>query len=454
MQLRLMTTKQMTAQAKSSTAGASPVNTPNPKVTNAKLIAKVVIKATIMTALVFLLLCFVISLVLGGLWNPFPYLYKLDVVIVNNDNGIVGSFMTNNLSMYSPYSVRSVNTTDPEGYIGDARSWFLLRIPSGFSDRLLGALNGTVDPYVGDIDMLVDEGRSYLVLAILEPILKDAVKEASDEMMKTILANTTLSKVRDVNVLLNPVTIRSVIIHPNTYFGQDIATGFINVFIFILSVVVTMLTTHAYYTGLYGKIDFVSFYFIKQLHNCFNAIVLSATVTVALLCFSCTFYTSAGLYFLFYWLTILTVIQVIELAIHIFKQFTILFALAFLVLNFSTSSALVMLEIQHPFFQFGNGLLMYNVVNGARYLMFGSDPRIGLYVGVLIIWMVLCWLANLLFYIFFSYSVYRKKRKAAEETEDKTAGGVVSQDIQDIEGDIERDIAEKFEHNVELKEQP
>jgi uncharacterized membrane protein len=88
---------------------------------------------------------------------------------------------------------------------------------------------------------------------------------------------------------------------------------------------------------------------------------------------------------------------------------------------------------------------MYNVVNGARYLMFGSDNRMGLYVGVLLIWLVLCWLANLIFYIVISLHVVWKKRKAKQETEE-TAGGIVTQDIQEKE-DVEK-------NNVELKEIP
>jgi uncharacterized membrane protein YciS (DUF1049 family) len=423
-----------------------------------KMTIKVILYALLCSGLVFLLLCFVIALVLGGLWNPFVYMKQLEVVVVNNDVGVVGSFMTNNFSSYCPYGVRTMALDDPKGYIGDARAWFLLHVPSGFSDKLMGGLNGTVTIYENNIELIVDEGRSYLVLAILEPILIESVKKATDKLMLQIFANTSLSAVKDLNVLLNPVSVKTTIVHPDTYFGQDIATGLLNVFVFILTTLITLLTTNAYMAGLFGKINFVAFYAIKQVHNFFNAVLLSATITVALLCFSSPFYESPGLYFLFYLLAILTIINLIELALYILRQYTILFALAFAVLNFSTSTALVMYEIQHPFYQFGYGLLMYNIVNGARYIMFGSDNKIGLYVGVLVIWLVCCWTLCLIFYIAKVFHFMRMQKKLASKQEqeaqkqekeiEEQAGGIIAHDITDVEHEVEKELQDYGQNTI------
>lgn len=319
-----------------------------------KMVLKGVIVALVMTLVIFLLFVFILLNLLGSLWNPFQYLKNLNVVIVDHDQGVVGNFLSSNYSMYCPYNV--INNPNigmsEEEFVGGAKEWFALRIPAGFSDRLLGALNGTITSYSGSIDLLVDEGRSYLALIILEPLITDSVKAATDVLMRFVLSSTDLSKVKDTNVLLNPVTVNKIIIHPTPFFGEDIATGMLNVFIFILSTVITLFTTNVYMTQLFGKVNFIDFYLVKQAHNFLNAIVLSATVTVALTCWNVNFYASGGVYFLFYVL-VLTVIQVIELGTYLFRQYTIVFALAFVILNFASSSALLMLEVQYPFFNIG-----------------------------------------------------------------------------------------------------
>lgn len=368
----------------------------------------------------FLFLCILIAMtiliilmILGSLWNPLQYLNKINVAIIDRDNETVGHFFINTLPKTNTFDYYVDNNANASSLVANNDAWMVLTIPENFTMNLMNALDGSSSVYANNtLSITYDAGRAYLFISFLVPILQQVVQELSLGFMQEVVKNVSLSKIKDPNVLLNPMPIVQIAVNPVQYFGEDLASGFTFFFMFIISIVLVTAPSMLWYSHL-GKMNPIELYFIRQITNLFNGACISATFTIIMVGFGVKMYLNPIVYFLFVWMVVLTYFQIAEFCIFGLRYLAPIVLPLFLILNFSSSTALVMFELQDPFFQVGYGMPMYQAVRTTRHIFFGSVPlkRVGFSVGILAIYLVSCWLLNLLVFILKVVMLARQKVK-------------------------------------------
>lgn len=387
---------------------------------------EVFVEALKTAAKLFAFLCILIAMViliilmiLGSLWNPLQYLNKMSVAIIDRDNETVGHFFINTLPKTNTFDYYVDNNANASSLVSNNNAWMVFTIPENFTMNLMNALGGNSSVYANNtLYITYDAGRGYLFISFLVPVLQQAVQELSLGFMQEVVKNVSLSKIKDPNVLLNPMPIVQIAVNPVKYFGEDLASGFTFFFMFIISIVLVAVPSMLWYSHL-GKMNPIELYFIRQITNLFNGACLSATFTIIMVAFGVNMYLNPIIYFLFVWMVILTYFQIAEFCIFSLRFLSPIVLPLFLILNFSSSSALVMFELQEPFFEVGNGMPMYHAVRTTRHIFFGSVPMksVGLSIGVVAIYLVVCWLLNLLVFILKVIMMARQKVKEGD-TED------------------------------------
>lgn len=88
---------------------------------------------------------------------------------------------------------------------------------------------------------------------------------------------------------------------------------------------------------------------------------------------------------MFNWLCTFLLGAMVSFFMNTFRHFANVFLIAFVIIMVTGATIQLILELTPPFFRYGYGLPLYNAMNGARHLLFGSHSRFALNVGVLII---------------------------------------------------------------------
>lgn len=382
------------------------------------------------TAIIITLLVIIELMIIGGFYFAYDNLSRLDAVIVDNDGGPVGQFFQKALPASNTLSYRVDNTEDPVGYISDAKTWFIIQIPSNFSTRLFAALNGQSATYANNsINLIYDEGRSFLILSAVQAFLQVGLQQATTKFMQQAVKNVSLANIKDPNVLIAPIPVNSIIVHHVAELGEDIASGLAIFFFMIVSIASGAIIGKLWYSKL-GKIHAWQVFILKTIHTLLLATCISTFYSIIVIAFKGNrFHVSSALLWLFMIMVSLTIIQIGEFVVGNLSYLAVLILPVFLIFSLTSSTAVLPLELMNDFYKIGYGFPMLHVVNGLRFIFFGSDNRMGLYVGVIVAWLIVFFTLNTIFFAVKAILAYKKNeeyRKGGKQIEPPTTAKVSS----------------------------
>jgi hypothetical protein len=342
----------------------------------------------ISTLLLMFTIAVLMSLIMGAEWSPVRYAAKVRVDIVNYDKELYGHLITNHLMHQKIFNWNlneEVKREALDEFVAKGLCWIMVEIPPRLTERINQTIQNHV-PYSNDpIRIFYDQGRHFQAASnVLVPLLNGALSLTSTYVLHHIL-NTTSHHKLDQDLIMRPVRVEYVNLHPVPYSGLNVATNLTYIIMFVLSMSVAG-NIIAIWGPLNGKVSHWQYCLVRVVHSIVTTLLLTLILSLILLAFGAKFPRSFPAYWLFNWLVMFCFASINGFLMQLLGPIATIPILIFFVLNITSGSATVPHDMVHKFYYIGKGLPMYNAVNGARSLLFGSYSRIGLNIGVLLIY--------------------------------------------------------------------
>jgi hypothetical protein len=385
-------------------------------------------RALAATTVVIVVVIIIILIIFGAMFNTGAYTQNISIVIVDNDQDEFGDFLTTALQSTDTFGFFVDNTvSDPISYISapGGSTVMAITIPTAFTATLYATLYGNITTYpIQDqtISLVYDQGRNA-VLSSFAAIVQQQLQGLTLTYMRTITQNISLANMQDFNVLLSPAPISVTPIHPSSP-PSAAASGFINILIMMVSLTFAVVVGTTWHP-MQGKITWWQLFIIRNIHAAVNALIIAATMTIIVICFGVSMVYNAGLYFLIVLLFSFTVMTTAFFLVGIPGIGLILLPF-FVVLNIASSSALVMPELAHNFYKIGYGLPLFNAVSAIKVILFDTDNRIGLYVGIIVIYLAIFWVGSLVVMMINTFIVPRVKNIVESRIQKKNIDKIAS----------------------------
>mmetsp|Transcript_30044 Transcript_30044/g.41510 ORF Transcript_30044/g.41510 Transcript_30044/m.41510 type:complete len:447 (-) Transcript_30044:229-1569(-) len=367
-------------------------------------------------ALLIMMIVFVIVLALyfGAMWDPSTR--KLDILIVNKDQGL--SFGGQNLSLgdmvtdflLSKKVLDFKEDSDPlsrgpdfgRHRVVEYKDWGVLTIPENYTVSYVQALFQDLGEYENPIRFDYNQGRQKttadaaknIVSALIAGISKElAIRTVSGEVLPYNCSDVTAAAVVDPIYLLIVVSFPVIANGYNfiTYMGVNIlwtvAASLLNI---------SMTVTHP----LFKQFSLTAVHVIRTvciLICCFFQSLFFMSIVAAYADVD-QFAHSFGAIWMYLFFVLITFQTLLNFLIRMLGVAGLLLLSPILVLQITTSNAIIHTDMMPGFYgTLGVGLPFYHAIEGLRFMVIGqTDSRIGTNIGVLLAYFVGFYLLNAL----------------------------------------------------------
>ena len=411
----------------------------------------------------WILIFFMTIIYLGSGHNPNRYTTNLEVDIIDADGDLAGSCLINafkqtpsgRLSLHWIY--KNSNDYDPND-VTDGKVWASVYLRSNttklINDSLVLFVNASTSlssPFALQQPVIVtyESGRNVFTISnYVIPPIQAALAVANSkcgqiirkELINYLYSSTNTSVNRTLQLLnvlqlesffANPLPATYVNLHPGAPFVGQLATTLGYIYLYLVAGMIVG-STMVFLTPL-GKLIHIDqkplnsiqlFFLVGKVHHfdllCFRvangffqALMISLIYSLIVLWF---FGIHSGAQFIRYWMFNWLSALVFGIIVSLFTinlgviANTILTIFAILML--AGAALQISLELSPRFYRYGYGLPFFNIVSGARHLLFGAHSRFGINVGVLVIYFGIFWIFATLTGIFWMKRAMKKKRES------------------------------------------
>jgi hypothetical protein len=366
------------------------------------------------------------ALALGANWDFVPYLVNIDVVIVNQDQDVIGNYIQNNLLTAKPsfkWVVASNNSiSNLNDYIGAGYAWYGLLISSNttknFTTSLL-SVNNTVIP----LQLIYDQARTFnghnAMSGILQQILSGLSTSFSQKFIPTMIPKNTTFDTVNPSVIINPIPVSPVVLNAMPSVGPDFAAGIFITFMVLIAATIEAVSV-AVWSPLNEKVHPFQLHICRLITIFIECFFSSLAITLILLAFGPVFHHGFMAAWMWFWLTLYAECLMIGTVGVLLRSATGFFIPIFIILLNVSSQAILPYELSNGFYYIGLIFPPAHAVWGARTVINGGYNRIGINIGVLFAFILVCIVViciKLEFDVW--YIKYSEKRKANKQAVEK-----------------------------------
>jgi uncharacterized phage infection (PIP) family protein YhgE len=343
---------------------------------------KFAILAPVQVVVLLIVALLTTALALGANWDFSTYLKNIDVVIVNQDKDTVGDFIQNSLTPSPPFAWRvDNNNTDLRSYIQDGNAWYGVLILPNTTKNLMSS-----------------------ILAVL-----------SNNKLPEFIPNNTSFITVNKNVRRDAIPTQLVPMNPRPSIGHDFTSGIWVTFMVLLAATIEA-SCVATWVPLLGKLDNIWLHFLRAITIIVVCFFASLGVTLIVLAFGAQFKYGFMPVWMWFWLTLYTECIMLG-ALGTWARKATGFIIPIFVILLNVSAQVTMpYELSNGFYYIGLALPVAHAVEGARTVISGGYNRIGMNLGVIFAWIIICFIAiGVKIEIDFRVEAYQKKRKEEKE---------------------------------------
>jgi uncharacterized phage infection (PIP) family protein YhgE len=380
---------------------------------------KFAILAPVQVVVLLIVALLTTALALGANWDFSPYLKNINVVIVNQDKDTVGDFIQNSLTPSPPFTWRvDNNNTDIRSYVQDGNAWYGVLILPNTTKNLMSSIlaeNSTLLP----IQIIFDQARNFNGQSILSGILQSVLTQISinfsNNKLPELIPNNTSFIAVNKNVRRDAIPTQLVPMNPRPSIGHDFTSGIWVTFMVLLAATIEA-SCVATWVPLLGKLDNIWLHFLRAITIIVVCFFASLGVTLIVLAFGAQFKYGFMPVWMWFWLTLYAeCIMLGALGTWARKATGFIIPIFIILLNVSAQVTMPY-ELSNGFYYIGLALPVAHAVEGARTVISGGYNRIGMNLGVIFAWIIICFIAiGVKIEIDFRVEAYQKKRKEEKE---------------------------------------